>query len=56
MKDPSKCKKYIGAILSHLIWLTYTAERRTTFAKAYGIKVRCYWEHIENKRENETRI
>jgi hypothetical protein len=54
MKNPSftftpcKPKKYIGAMLSVLIWLKYTAERRTTFAKAYGIKVRCYREHIEN--------
>ncbi len=37
------------------LWLTYIAERRTTFAKAYGIKVGCYWEHIGNKRKNETR-
>jgi hypothetical protein len=31
---------------------TYTCERRTTFAKAYGIEVRCYWElfgkHVRN--------
>jgi len=31
---------------------TYIGERRTTFAKAYGIKVRCYWElfgeHVGN--------
>jgi len=29
-------------------------ERRTTFAKAYGIEVRCYWElfeeHVRNLR------
>ncbi len=37
------------------LWLSYIAERRITFAKAYGIKVRCYWEHIGNKRKNETR-
>jgi hypothetical protein len=24
-----------------------------SIAKAYGIKVRCYWEHIGNKWENE---
>jgi hypothetical protein len=53
---PCKPKKYIGAMCSVLIGLSYTAERRTTFAKAYGIKVRCYCEHIGNKRENETRI
>jgi hypothetical protein len=26
-------------------------EKRTTFAKAYGIKVRCYWELLENMSE-----
>jgi len=25
---------------------SYIGERRTTFAKAYGIKVRCYEEHV----------
>jgi hypothetical protein len=28
------------------IWPRYIGERRTTFAKAYGIKVRCYGEHV----------
>jgi len=32
------------------LWSTYIHEIRTTFAKAYGIEVRCYWEHIENLR------
>jgi hypothetical protein len=31
---------------------TFTCERTTTFAEAYGIKVRCYWElfgkHVRN--------
>jgi hypothetical protein len=27
-------------------WPRYIGERRTTFAKAYGIKVRCYGEHV----------
>jgi len=27
-------------------WPTYLGERKTTFAKAYGIKVRCYGEHV----------
>jgi hypothetical protein len=31
------------------LWLTYKGERRTTFAKAYGIKGRCYGEHVRNK-------
>jgi hypothetical protein len=30
------------------LWPTYVGERRTTFAKAYGIKVRCYGEHFGN--------
>jgi len=28
------------------LWPTYIGERRTTFAKTYGIKVRCYGEHV----------
>jgi hypothetical protein len=32
------------------LWSTYIHEIRITFAKAYGIEVRCYWEHIENLR------
>ncbi len=30
------------------LWPTYIGERRTTFAKVNGIKVRCYGEHIGN--------
>jgi hypothetical protein len=30
----------------------YIGERRTTFAKAYGIKQRCYWERVEANTEN----
>jgi len=28
------------------LWPTYVGEKRTTFAKAYGIKVRCDEEHV----------
>jgi hypothetical protein len=28
------------------LWPSYIGEARTTFAKAYGIKVRCYGEHV----------
>jgi hypothetical protein len=43
------------------LWATYIGERRTTFAKAYGIKVRCYrktcwgtyWEPIGNLKGTE---
>jgi hypothetical protein len=34
----------------HSLWLTCIGERKRTFAKAYGIKVRYYGEH-EKKRE-----
>jgi len=40
-----------GSILKYSVpplCLTYIAERRTPFAKACGIKLRCYGEHIEN--------
>jgi hypothetical protein len=40
--------KIEGSILKYRIpalWLSYVGERRT-FAKAYGIKVRCYGEHV----------
>jgi len=38
-----------GIILKYRVpslWPTYLGERRTTFAKAYGIKLRCYGEHV----------
>ncbi len=38
-----------GSILMYRVpalSLTYTGEKRTIFAKAYGIKVRCYGEHV----------
>jgi hypothetical protein len=34
------------------LWPTYIGERRTTFAKAYEIKVRCYEEHIGEHNGN----
>jgi hypothetical protein len=39
--------KIEGSILKYRVspfMPTYMGERRTTFAKAYSIKVRCYWE------------
>jgi hypothetical protein len=36
----------------HSLWPTYIGERRTRFAKAYGIKVRCYGEHFGEHIEN----
>ncbi len=44
-----------GSILNYRVpslWPNYIGERRATFAKAYGRKVRCYWElfgeHVRN--------
>jgi hypothetical protein len=30
------------------LWPTYTSEKGRTLGKTYGIKARCYWEHIGN--------
>jgi hypothetical protein len=41
--------KIDGFILKYRVptlWPSYIDERRTTFAKAYGIEVRCYGEHV----------
>jgi hypothetical protein len=41
--------KIQGSILKYRVpplWPTYVGEGRTTFAKAYGIKVRYYGEHV----------
>ncbi len=38
------------------LWSRYIGEVRTNFAKAYGMKVRCYWElfaltHVQEKQK-----
>jgi hypothetical protein len=41
--------KIEGSILKYRVpplWPTYIGERMTTFAKAYGIQVRCYGQHV----------
>jgi len=38
-----------GSILKYRVpslWHSYIGERATTFANTYGIKVRCYEEHV----------
>jgi hypothetical protein len=47
--------KIEGSILKYIVpplWPTYIGERRATLAKAYGIKVRCYEEHVGEHIEN----
>jgi hypothetical protein len=34
------------------LWPNYIGARRRTCAKTYGIKVRCYGEHVEEYIEN----
>jgi len=56
---PWRLPKIKGSILKYRvppIWPTYTSERRTTFAKAYGIKARCYGEHVGKYIENFVNI
>jgi hypothetical protein len=38
------------------LWPSYIGEMRTTFAKAYGIKVRCYGEHVGEHTWNEGKM
>jgi len=54
-RSSPKLPKIEGFILkSRILYLalSYIAERRTTFAKAYEIKVRCYRDHVEEYIEN----
>jgi hypothetical protein len=53
-----KLFKIEGFVLIYIVpplWPTYIGERRTTFAKAHGLKVKCLYEehvgeHIVNLR------
>jgi hypothetical protein len=46
MEAPQKVERCILKYRDPALWPTYIGEMRTTFAKAYGIKVRCYGEHV----------
>jgi hypothetical protein len=57
---PWRLFKVEGFVLKYRVphlWPTYISERRTSFAKAYQIKVRGYWElfeeHVRNLRTLE---
>jgi hypothetical protein len=44
-----------GSILKYTarpLWTSYMGERRATFAKEYGINLRCYWERFEEQVRN----
>jgi len=41
-----KKKVLIGNVEFPPLWPSYRGERRRTFGKAYGIKMRCYAEHV----------
>jgi hypothetical protein len=40
-------KRFYSEVQGASLWHNYIGERRTTFANTYGIKVRCYEEHVE---------
>jgi predicted metalloprotease len=50
--DASQNRRFYFEYRFSSFWPTYIGERRTTFAKAYGIKVRCYGEHVGEHIEN----
>jgi hypothetical protein len=55
---PWRLPKVKGSILKYRVpplWPTYIGERRTTFGKAYGIKLRCYGEHVGEHIGNQMR-
>jgi hypothetical protein len=41
-----KKKVLIGNVEFPPLWPSYRGERRRTFGKSYGIKMRCYAEHV----------
>jgi hypothetical protein len=45
MESPQN-KRFYFEVWSSSLWPTYIRERRTTFHKVYGIKVRGYGEHV----------
>jgi hypothetical protein len=54
-KNLGRLPKIKGSILKYRVppvWPTYIGERRTTFGKAYGIKVRWHGEHVGEHIEN----
>jgi len=46
MESPQNRRFYFEVKKSFHLPHLYIDARRTTFAKAYGIKVRCYWERL----------
>jgi len=44
--DAPQSRRFILKYRGPPLWPTSIGERRTTFAKAYGIKVRCYCELV----------
>ncbi len=39
-------RRFYGKMECHLLWPTYIGEKGRTLGKMYGIKARCYWEHL----------
>jgi hypothetical protein len=52
----SKIGSYTLKYMVPALWPNYIGERRTTFAKAYGIKVRYYGEHVGEHIGNQGKM
>jgi len=46
--DAPQNGRFYGKMKCLTLWPTYIGEKGRTLGKTYGIKVRCYWEHIGN--------
>jgi hypothetical protein len=41
-------RRFFGKVECLPLWPSYIGEKGRTLGKKYGIKARCYWEHIQN--------
>jgi hypothetical protein len=46
MEVPKIEERFYGKMKCLSLWPTYIGEKGRTLGKTYGIKARCYWEHL----------
>jgi hypothetical protein len=44
--EPTQNRKFYGMIVCLSLWPSYIGEKGRNSGKTYGIKARCYWEHL----------
>jgi hypothetical protein len=44
--EAPQTRRFYGKMECHPLWPTYIGEKGRTLGKTYGIKARCYWEHL----------